>query len=202
VNGVRIGQELCVRPVEQAQHHGGEIDVRLVLARTVGQTIEQRRDLARHVRGELSQAAPQLRPTERRDGDLFEEDAAITVGRDLEEEEVERALEGALRIEDVELGLDRLARVLDDQIDGGDQQIFLRVEVVMDQAGGYAGVAGDALHRGVGEPVLHDRGAQAVDDLPAARLGEARASHRVDWLADQPINVKMDSRFAERRPPP
>jgi hypothetical protein len=25
--------------------------------------------------------------------------------------------------------------------------------------------------------VLHDRGAEPVDDLPAARLGEARASH-------------------------
>ena len=193
MDGVRIGQELGVGSVEQAQHHGGEIDVGLVLARAIGQAIEQRGDLARHVRVELGEAAPQLRPAERGDGDLLQKDAAIAVGRHLEEEEVERALEGALRIEDVELGLDGLACILDDQIDGGDQQVFLRVEVMMDQTRGHAGVSGDALHRGVGEAVLHDRGAQAVDDLPAARLGETGASHRVNWLADQPINVKPES---------
>jgi hypothetical protein len=40
--------------------------------------------------------------------------------------------------------------------------------------------------------VLHDRGAQPVDDLAATRLGEARTTHRVDWLADQPINVNAE----------
>lgn len=121
MDGVGIGKELRVGSVEQAQHHGGEIDVGVVLARAIGQAIEQRRDLVRHVGGQIRQAPAQLRAPERGDGDLLEEDAAVAVGWHLEEEEVERALEGALGIEDVELGLDGLARVLDDLIDRGDQ---------------------------------------------------------------------------------
>lgn len=198
MDGLGIGQKLRIGAVEQAQHHGGEIDVGLVLAHAIGQAIEQGRQLVRHVGGERGQAAPELRAADRGDGDLLEEDAAVAVGRNLDEEEVERAFQGTLRIEDIELGLDGLARVLDHLIDRRDQQVFLRDEVVMDQARGHARIAGDALHRGVRQPVLHDGGTKTVDDLTAARLGEARTTHRVDWLADQPINVKTDSWFARR----
>jgi hypothetical protein len=50
----------------------------------------------------------------------------------------------------------------------------------MDQAGWNFGLLGDALHRSVREPVLDDGSSEAVDDLPAARLGKAGPSHRVD----------------------
>ena len=71
-----------------------------------------------------------------------------------------------------------VAQVLDDLIDGRDQQVFLRDEVVVDEARGQAGFGGDALHRGLGDAVLQDGGAQTFDDLTAAWSGETRASHR------------------------
>ena len=182
-----------VGSVEQAQHHGGEIDIGVVLACAIGKPVEQRRQLIRHVGGEGSEAAPELRAAQRRDADLLEEHAPIAVGGHLEKEEIERAREGALRIEDIQLRLERVTRVRDDLVDRRDEQIFLRREVVMDQSRGESRVGGDALHRRAGEAVLHDRGAQPVDDLAATRLGEARTTHRVDWLADQPINVNAKS---------
>ena len=164
-----------------------------MLARAIGKTIEQRRQLVRHVSGEGREAAPELRAAQRRDADLLEEHAAVAVGGHLEKEEVECALEGALRIEDVELRLERVARVCDDLVDRRDEKIFLRLEVVMDESRWKAGVGGDALHRRAGETVLDDGGAQPVDDLAAPRLGEAWTTHRVNWLADQPINVNAEN---------
>jgi len=151
--------------------------------------IEQCDELRDHVLGERREPAAQLRAAERRDADLVEENAALAIGGRLEKQEVERARERPLRIEDVELRFERPARVFDDLIDRRDEEIFFRREVVVDEPRGNTGRQRDALHRCFGEPVLHDRVAQTVDDLAAARLRETRASHRVNWLADQPINV-------------
>jgi len=119
-----------------------------------------------------------LRAAERRDLDLGEEHAAVAVGGELDEEEIEAARQGALGIEDVELGAERRAEVLDDLLDGRDQQVFLRDEVVVHEAGGDVGLGRGALHRRLGDAVLQDRGAEALDDLPAARSRETGSSHR------------------------
>jgi len=177
VDGIDVGEQLVVGAVQETNDHSREIDVVVVTARPVGQPIEQRGELCDHVGGQVREPSSQLRTAQRRDADLGEEDAARAVRRELEKEEVERALEGALRIEDVELGFDRPARVVDDLVDGGDEQVFLGLEVVVDEAGGQIRLGGDALHRRFGEAVLHDRGAQAVDDLSTARLREARSTH-------------------------
>lgn len=95
--------------------------------------------------------------TERRDADLLEEDAAVAVGRHLEKQEVEPARERALRIEYVELRLDGIPCVLDDLIDGRDQEVFLGTEVVVHEPRRHPGSRGDALHRRAREPVLDDR---------------------------------------------
>jgi hypothetical protein len=64
---------------------------------------------------------------------------------------------------------------------------------MVDETGRDARLGSDALHRGAGKTVLHDRGAQPIDDLPAARRGETGASHGVNWLAVQPIYVNTHS---------
>ncbi len=177
MDGIGVGEQLVIGAVEQRDEHGGDVDVGVVTAYAVGQPIEQRGELRDHVCRELGESSSQLRPPQPRDADLREQHAAGAIRRQLQEQEVERALERPLRVEDVELGLDRSARVVDDLIDGGDEQVFLRREVVVDEPGGQIRLGGDALHRRLGEAVLHDRGAQPVDDLPAARLRETRTTH-------------------------
>jgi len=177
VDGVGIGEELRVGSVEQAEQHRRELGIGVVVAGAIGQPLEQRRQLLGHVGGERGEAAAQLRAPQCGDADLLEQDAAVAVGRDLEEEEVERPLERALGIEDVELRFQRPARVLDDLVDGVDQQVFLGGEVVMNETGGQPRLRGDALHRGAGESVPDDRRAQPVDDLAAARLSETGTTH-------------------------
>lgn len=186
---MRIERQLRIGPEQQTDEHGGEIDVGLAPSGAIGKAIEQGGQLLDHVRVQRREPAAELWPAQRRDADLLEEHATVAIGGDLEEEEVEATRERPLRIEDVELRPDRASRVLDELIDGRDQQGFLRLEVVMDEARRHAGLGGDALDRSAGEAVLHDRVAQPVDDLPAPRLGEAGTSHGVNWLTDQPINV-------------
>ncbi len=177
MDGIDVGEQLVVGAVQETNDHSREIDVVVVTARPVGQPIEQRGELRDHVGGQVREPSSQLRTAQRRDADLGEENAARAVRRDLEKEEVERALEGALRIEDVELGLQRPARIVDDLVDGGDEQVFLGLEVVMDEPRRQIRARRDPLHRRLGEAVLHDGGAQPVDDLSTARLREARSTH-------------------------
>lgn len=120
-----------------------------------------------------------MRPAERRDPDLGEQQPALAIGGELEQEEVEGAPQGALGVEDVQLGHERRTQVLDDLIDGGDQEILFGLEVVVDETRGNLGLLGDALHRSVGEAVLDDGGAQAVDDLSAPWRRETGPSHRL-----------------------
>jgi hypothetical protein len=144
----------------------------------VGQAIQHRRELADDFGVEIREAAAELRAAERGNADLREKHAARTVGGQLDEEEVETAGQRALGIQHVELGAKRRPQILDDLVDGRDQQVFLRLEVVVHQPGRQAGFLGDALHRGFGDAVLQDRRAQAVDDLAAPRSSETPASHK------------------------
>ncbi len=143
-----------------------------------GQAIEHVGELGRHLGVQRGETFAELRAAHGGDADLREEDAAVAVGRQLEEKEIEPARERAFGIEDPELGSQRLGQVAHDLIDGGDQEVFLRNEVVMHEARGQTRLGGDALHRRAGDAVLHDRGAQSLDDLTAARTGETRSSHR------------------------
>ena len=163
--------------VEKTDDELREIGVLAVSAAAIGQTVEQCGELGHHFHVQRGDSPAQLRPAQRGDPNLREQNAALLVGGRLDEEEVERAREGAFGVEDVELGLQRGAQVLDDLIHGGDQQVFLGDEIVMHQPGRHPRLGGDARDRRVGEPVLHDRRAQSVDDLSAPRLGEARPSH-------------------------
>jgi len=177
VDAVGVEHPLLVRPIGVTDEQGREVAVGGALAGAVGQAIEQARELARHLRSQRGDALAELRAAEGGDPDLGEQEAALAVGRKLEQQEVEGARERALGVEDVDLGHERRAEVLHHLVDGGDQEVFLGVEVVVDEAGRHLRLLGDALHRGVGEAVLDDGGAEAVDDLAAAGLGEARATH-------------------------
>ena len=178
VDGCGIELPMRVRPEEQADQHQGQIGIFGVTTATIGQPVEQTGQLGHDLGVQSGEAAAQLRAAERGDADLGEQYAAVAVGGELDEQEVEPALEGALRIQDVELGAQRRPQIFDHLVDGGDQQVSLGDEVVVHQAGGQARLGGDALHRGAGDAVLQDRRPQAVDDLTAARSGETRASHR------------------------
>ncbi len=177
VDGVGIKLPGGIRAEQQTNEHAGEVGVLGVTIAAFGKAIEQRRELRHDLVVQGCQTLAQLRAPERRDADLREEHAALAVGGVLDEEEVQPARERALGVEDVELGAERRARVLDDLIDGRDQEIFLRDEVVMHEPGGEPGLGGDTLHGGLGDPVLQNGRAQALDDLAAARPGEARSSH-------------------------
>ena len=166
-----------VRPEQQTNQHHGEIGVLGVAPLTIGQPVEHGGQLRDDLGVQRREAAAQLRPAERRDADLGEQYAARAVGRQLDEEEVETAGERTLGVEDVELGPERRAQILDHLVDSRDQEIFLGHEVMVHQAGGEIGFGGDALHGGFRDAVLEDGGAQSFDDLDAARSGQARASH-------------------------
>jgi len=144
----------------------------------IGQAVEQQGEVAHGLGVELRQTPAQLRAPERGDGDLLEEDAACALGRHLEVEDVERAGDGALRVEHVELRHQRSPHLVDDLIDGGDEEGLLRVEVVVHQTCGQSRLRRDPLHGRSREAMPHQRGAQPVDDLPPPRLGETRATHR------------------------
>jgi len=163
---------------DEARDQHGELGVLRVPVLAIGQAADERAQLGEHFRVERGDAAAQLRAAERGGADLREQDAPHALGRHLEKEEVERAREGALGIEDVELRFERRLQILDDLIDGRDQQRFLGHEVVVDEAGRHARGCRDALHRCALETVLHDGRAQGVDDLAAARFGEARPTHK------------------------
>lgn len=140
--------------------------------------VEERGELRHDLFVERRQTLAQLRAAERCDADLGQQHAAVAVGWVFDEEEVEPAGECAFRVEHVELGTERGAGVLDDLIDGRDQEVFLRYEVVVHQPRREVRLCGDTLHRGIGDPVLQDGRAQTFDDLAAPRSGETRASHR------------------------
>ena len=169
----------AVGPGEESHEQEREVGVGGILTGAIRQAAEKRRELADDLGVERGDPAAELRAAQRRDADLGEQHVLRAVRRHLEEEVVERTCERALRIEDGDLRHERLALLRDHLVDGGDQERFLRREVVVDEPGGHARLLRDALDRGVGEPVLHDRGAQPLDDLTAARLREARASHRL-----------------------
>jgi len=122
VDGIDVGEQLVVGAVQQRNEHGGYVDIGVVTACPVGQAIEQPGELRDHVLRQVGEPTPQLRTAQRRDADLGEQHAAVAVRRQLEEQEVEGTLERALRVENVELGLQRPARVVDDLVDGGDEQ--------------------------------------------------------------------------------
>jgi hypothetical protein len=178
VDTVGVEHALLVRPVGVTDEQGREVAIFGAPSGAVGQALEQGGQLRDQLGVQLRNALPELRASQRRDPDLGEQQTALAVGAELEQEEIEGAGERTLGVEDVQLGHERGAEVFDHLIDGGDQQIFLGVEVVVDQTGRHLRLLGDALHRRVGEAVLDDGGAEAVDDLPAARLGEAGPSHK------------------------
>lgn len=167
-----------VRPEQQTDEQHGEIGVLRVASLAIGKPIEQRGELRDDLGVQRREALAQLRAAERGDANLGEQHAAVAIGGELDEQEVETARERVLGIEDGELGTERAPQILDDLIDGRDQQVFLGDEVVVDETRRQIGLGGDALHRGFGDAVLEDRGAQSFDDLSAARAGETRASHR------------------------
>ena len=167
-----------IRSEQQTNEHPGEVGVLGVALATIGQVVEHRRELGHDLFVQRRQTLAQLRAAEGRDADLREEHAAVPIGGVLDEEEVQPARERALGIEDVELGAERRTRVLDDLIDGRDQEVLFRDEIVVHEPGRELRLGGDALHRGVGDSVLQDRRAQALDDLATARTREARSTHR------------------------
>ena len=193
IDGGGIELPKGVRPVRKTDQDHRQVGVVRVATLAIGQPIEQRRQLGDDLGVEIGEAPAQLRSAQRCDADLGEQHAAHAIGGQLDEEEVETASERPFGIEDVELGAQRGPEILDDLIDGGDQEVFLRLEVVVHEPRRKPGFLRDALHRRLGEAVLEDRGAQTVDDLAAARSGETPASHKIDWLANQSIIVKTDS---------
>jgi hypothetical protein len=177
VDDARVDLQQLVGAGEEADQQEGEVGVLLVPRGAVGQAVEEGGQLAHDLGVQRGQPLAQLRAAQGRDADFEEEQVLLAVGGDLEEEVVERPRQRALGVEDGDLRHQGLALGLDDLIDGGDQELLLGVEVVVDEPGGQACLFGDALDGGVGEPVLEDRGAQPLDDLPPARLSEARTSH-------------------------
>lgn len=163
---------------QQTNEHPGEIGVLRVAIAAVGEVIEKRRELGDDLLVQGGQTLAQLRAAKCRDADLGEQHTAVAVRRILDEEEVEPAGERALGIEDVELRAERRPGVFHHLIDRRDQEVFLRVEIVVHEPGREVRLGRDALHRRLGDPVLEDRGAQTFDDLPAAWSREARPSHR------------------------
>ena len=178
IDGGGIELPKGVRAVRQTDQDHRQVRVLRVSTLAIGQPIEQRRQLADDLGVEVGEPPAQLWSAQRGDADFGEQHAAHAIGGQLDEEEVETARQRALRVEHVELGAQRRAEVLDDLIDGGDQEVLLRVEVVVDEACRQPRFLCNALHRRFGDAVLQDRGAQAVDDLAAARSGETPASHR------------------------
>ena len=192
VDDVGVEQQLPVGPEGEAHEQEGEVGVLGPAAAPIrqaaapirqpvapiGQAVEQQGEVAHGLGVELRQTPAQLRAPERGDGDLLEEDAACAIGRHLEVEDVERAGDGALRVEHVELRHQRSPHLVDDLIDGGDEEGLLRVEVVVHQTRGQSRLRRDPLHGRSREAMPHQRGAQPVDDLPPPRLGETRATHR------------------------
>jgi hypothetical protein len=167
-----------IRSEQQTNEHPGEVGVLGVALATIGQVVEHRSELGHDLFVQRRQTLAQLRATEGRDADLREEHAAVPIGGVLDEEEIQSARERALGVEHVELGAERRACVLDDLIDGCDQEVLLRDEVMVHEPGRELRLGGNALHRGVGDSVLQNRSAQARDDLATARTRETRSSHR------------------------
>ena len=179
IHGFGVEGQEAVGAGQQAHQDHRNLGVLLVMLEPIGQTVEQDGELGDDLGVEGGEPAAELRAPQGGDADLGEEHAPDAIGRHLEKEEIEGPAERALGIEHVELGLEGCAQILHHLIDAGDEEVLLGGEVVVYQPRRHAGLLGEALHRGLGEPVLHDRGPEPVDDLPAARLGETRTSHRL-----------------------
>ena len=178
VDGVGIKLPGGVRAEQQTNEHAGEVGILGVSLATVGKVIEKGRELGDDLLVQGCQTLAQLRAAQGGDADLGEQHAAVAIGGILDEEKVEAARERPFGIEHVELGTERRSRVLDDLIDRRDQEILFRHEVVVHEARGQIRLGSDALDGGVGDAVLQDGGAEALDDLTAPRTRETRPSHR------------------------
>jgi hypothetical protein len=110
-----------IRSEQQTNEQRREVGVVGVASLTIGKTVEEAGELGRDFRVQGCQTPAQLRSTQRCHPDLGEQDAAVAIGRELDEQEVETAGEGALGIEHVQLGAERGAQILDDLLDGRDQ---------------------------------------------------------------------------------
>ena len=162
----------------QTDEHRGEVGVFGVPSLTLRKAVEHVGQLGHDLGVERGQTFAQLRPAERRHADLGEDDAAVAVGGELDEEEVEAARERVFRVEQPELRPERFGQVAHDLVDGRDEQILFRHEVVMNEARREARLGRDALDGRAGDAVFEDRREQAFDDLAAAWTREAGASHR------------------------
>ncbi len=167
-----------IRSEQHTNQYRRQVGVLLVPMLAIRQAVEEAGQLRNDFLIQSCQAFAQLRTAERRDLNLGEQDAAVAIGRVLDEEKVEPARECSLGIEHVELGAQRRAEVLDDLFDGRNQEVFLRHEVVVHESRRKIRLGCDPLDRRVGDAVLQHRGAQALDDLAATRSGETRSSHR------------------------
>ena len=174
--GIELPNDVCPRQDADQQHR--ELGVLGAAPLTIGEPLEHGGQLVDDLGVERREALAELRPAEGGHADLGEQHAAIALGGQLDEEEVEATRERALGIEHLQLGAERRAETFDHLIDGRNQQIFLRDEVVVDEAGGKLRFRGDALHGRLGDTVLDDGRAETVDDLTTARSGQARASHK------------------------
>jgi hypothetical protein len=180
VDAVGVEHPLLFRPVGVTDEQGRKVAILGAPARAIGKSLEQGSKLGDHLLVQLGDALAKLWPPHRGDPDLGKEEHSLAVGTELEQQEVEGTGERTLGVEHVQLGQQRCAQILDHLIDGREEEVFLGVEVVVNQAGRDLGLLGDALYGRLGEPVLDDGGTQTVDDLPPARLREARPSHKVD----------------------
>ena len=175
--GIELPSGVCAE--QQTNQHCRELGVLGVSMLAIRQPVEQSRQLGHDFFVQGGETLAKLRPPKRGDPDLREENAAFAVGGIFDEQEVEPAREGAFGIEHVELCAERCTQILHDLLDGRDQQVFLRYEVVVDEPGGKPRLGSDPLDRRFGNSVFQDRGPEAFDDLTPARSGEARASHRL-----------------------
>ena len=173
--GIELPSGVCAE--QQTNQHRGELGVLGVPVLAVRQPIEQPSQLGHDFFVQGGEPLAKLRPPERGDPDLREENAAFAVGGILDEQEIEPAHERAFGIEHVELCTEGRTQILHDLLDSRDQEVFLRYEVVVDESGGKSRLRCDPLHRCFGDPVLQDRGPEALDDLTSTRSGETRAPH-------------------------
>jgi hypothetical protein len=167
-----------VRPGDQTDEQHREVGVLGVPTGAFGKPADHRGELGDDLGVQRGEPLAELRPAERRDTDFGEEHAPRTVGGKLEKQEVEPPCQRVLGIEDAELGHERRAQVFDHLIDGGDQQVFLRHEVVVNESGGEVRLGCDALHGRFGDAVLENGGTETFDDLTPTRSGQTRTAHR------------------------
>jgi hypothetical protein len=101
VDGSGVELPSDVRSRQQTDQKDCEVFVLGVPAVTVGKPVEHCGDLADDLGVERGESFAELRPAERGDADLREQDAAVAIRGELDEEEVEPARQRLLRIENV-----------------------------------------------------------------------------------------------------